>query len=154
MSEVVFHQIYRETMNRLSSYSRRVAEGRDVMAASEFARWLNFSGIVRLLMSNPQDPPLKVDGAFMQWTLDQLLEHCNERFRTNRNDPSFTPAEFQSLHDKIDLMAGYLSRLSVAPAVSVNPLPREAVEFNIISGGLDEELRSERPPMSLTEKTA
>ena len=123
-------------MNALSSHARCVSEGRSVMAASAFARWLNFSGLLELFKANPQDDPFKVDGAFAQWTVDQLIEQCNERFRTGNLDPNFKAKDFQSLHDKIDLMAGYLSRLSVAPAVTVNPLPREEVELQIISGGL------------------
>lgn len=123
-------------MNKLSSYSKRVSEARDVTAASEFVRWLNFSGLLEFFKANPQGEPFKVDGAFMQWTVDQLLEQCNERFRTGNADPNFKASEWQSMHEKIDKMAGYLSRLSAAPAVSVNPLPREEVELQIISGGL------------------
>ena len=93
------HRIYRETMNRLDVLSRRVAEGRDVMAASEFARWLSFSGIIRLCEENACGGDLKVDGALLRWTCEQLIQQCNER---------------------IDLMAGYMSKLSVAPSVSVH----------------------------------
>jgi hypothetical protein len=128
--------IYRETMNKLSSYSKRVSEGRDLVAAADFAKWLNFSGLIRLFKANPQDEPFKVDGPFMQWTLDQLIEQCNERFRTGNADPNFKSSEWQSMHEKIDTIAGYLSRLSVAPAVAVFPLPREEVELSVISGGL------------------
>jgi hypothetical protein len=127
--------MWQETMNRLASLSRRVSEGRDVAPASDFARWLNFSGLLEFFKENPQAEPFKVDGAFMQWTVDQLIEQCNERFRTGNADPNFKATEWQSMHEKIDKMAGYLSRLSVAPAVSVNPLPREEVELQIISGG-------------------
>lgn len=128
---------YRETMNKLSSYSKCVSEGRDLVAASEFARWLNFSGFLELFKVNPQAEPFKVDGGFMQWTVDQLLEQCNERFRTGNADPNFKASEWQSMHEKIDKMAGYLSRLSVASAVSVNPLPREEFVPRIISAGLE-----------------
>jgi hypothetical protein len=123
-------------MGKLSSYSKRVSEGRDVVAATEFAKWLNFSGLLELFKANPQAEPFKVDGPFMQWTVDQLIEQCHERFRTGNADPNFKAAEWQSMHEKIDKMAGYLSRLSAAPAVSVNPLPRDEFEPQIISGGL------------------
>ena len=132
------HRIWSETMGRLEAFSRRVSEGRDVIAASEFARWVFFSGLIQLCKENSQDGFFKVDGALLQWTCDQLIERCNERFRTNNLEPSFRAEEFQSLHDKIDRMAGYLSRLSVAPAVVVNPLPRDGSNFDVISGGLDD----------------
>ena len=106
-------------MGRLDSFRRRVDEGRDVMAASEFARWVFFSGLIQLCKENSQDGFFKVDGALLQWTCEHLIEQCNERFRANNFDPSFEQAEFQSLHEKIDMMAGYLSRLSVAPSVVI-----------------------------------
>jgi len=147
----ILHRIYSETVNQLDSFSRRVQEGRDLEAASNFARWLSFSGIIMLLEAFPSPLPLKVDGRFLRWKCDELIEACNLRFRTNNLNPSFESKEFESMHEKIDRMAGYLSRLSVAPAVTVNPLPREAVELNIISGGLDEQPHNESAPTTPME---
>jgi hypothetical protein len=146
------HWIYRETMNRLKSYAGRVSEGRDVVAASEFARWLSFSGLIKLFDANPQSEPLKVDGPFMRWSVEQLIQQCNERFRTNSADPNFKAAEFQSLHEKIDKVAGYLSRLNVAPAVAVTPYVCELEgktcaqesQLFVMPGGLDAGGRQER----------
>ena len=138
------HQIWRETMNKLSSFSHRVSENRDVMAASEFARWVSFSGLIPFFKQNPQPEPFKVDGSILEWTVDHLIERCNDRFRTNNSDPKLSVDEFESLHDKVDKLAsnldtvaGYLARMSVAPAVKVESLPREEVELTVISGGLD-----------------
>jgi hypothetical protein len=145
----ILARIYSEAVNQLDSFSRRVQEGRDVEHASSFARWLSFSGIIMLLERYPNQvashDPLKVDGSFLRWKCEQLIEACNLRFRTNNLNPSFEKKEFESMHEKIDRMAGYLSRLSVAPAVVVSPLP--AADLQIISGGLDERLHNESPPM-------
>jgi hypothetical protein len=136
----ILARIYSQTVNQLDSFLRRVQEGRDVEAASDFARWLAFSGICMLLQRYPNQVAshdiLKVDGSFLRWKCEQLIEACNERFRTNSLNPSFQKKEFESMHEKIDRMAGYLSRLSVAPAVSVAPMPAE--HLTLISGGLDE----------------
>ena len=87
---VNLHWIWRETMNKLTS-SPNMYKGRDLDAASNSAEWLSFSGLIDS-QSNAQDIPFKVDGSFMQWTVDQLVEQCNERFRTNSSDPNFKAA--------------------------------------------------------------
>lgn len=110
---VNLHRIWLETSGRLDVLSKRVQEGRDVMAASEFARWLFFSGILKLLEANSQDGPLKIDGAFLRWKCEELIQQCNDRFRKNSAEPSFTEATFQSIHEKLDKIAGHVSGLSV-----------------------------------------
>lgn len=147
---VQLHWIWRETSNRLDVLHRRVQEGRDVMAASEFARWLNFSGIIKLLEANAQDAPLKVDGALLRSKCEIVLAQCNDRFRTNSEDPNLAKAELLSIHEKLDTLAGYVSRLS-APAVAVERsepivperprLPELRVPDDglvVIPGGLDD----------------
>jgi len=137
--------IWKETINRLDTLSRRVAEGRDVMAASEFCRWLNFSGIFKLFDANPQPEPLKVDGAFARWKCEELLRACNDRFRTNSNAPTIGEKEMRSLHEKLDVLAGYVSRLP-APAAAMTSAPENEVsngqhansELVVIPGGLDD----------------
>lgn len=124
---VILHGIWREALNRLHTLSRRVQEGKDVLAASEFARYLFFSRTLELLEANPQPEPLKVDGSFLRWKCQELISDCNERFRTNNLSPNFKASELQSLHDKLDKVAGYLSQLSSSPAV-VARTPDGAVE--------------------------
>lgn len=117
LEPVNLHRIYSETSNRIDALSRRVQEGRDVMAASEFCRWLLFSGIFKLLEENASPAPLKVDGVHLRWKCEQLLDLCNGRLRSNSSEPCLTAGYLQSLHDKVDLMAGYLSRLSAPSPV-------------------------------------
>lgn len=118
---VNLHWIYRETLNRLDVLHRRVQEGRDVEAASEFARWLIFSGIIKLMEANSSDKLLKVDGPLLRSRTQMLIEACNYRFRRNDDSPRFQAKDVQSLHEKIDLVAGYLSRLNVPAFLTVSP---------------------------------
>lgn len=128
----ILARIYSETVNKLDSFSRRVQEGRDVNAASEFARWLLFSGILPLLEQYPNQVqsqnPLKVDGAFLRWKAGQLVEACSDRYRTNNQNPSIEKTEFESIHEKIDRMAGYLSRLTAVATVAVEPMSEPVAE--------------------------
>lgn len=113
MSGSEIHWFWNETKDRLEAYHRRVQEGRDVWAAVEFARFVRWSGLVKLFEENAQGEPLKVDGAYIRWKAEELERCCTERFRTNSTEPTLTAAYLQSLHDKIDLMAGYLGKLTV-----------------------------------------
>lgn len=110
---VQLHWIWRETVNKVAVFERRVQEGKDVMAASEFARFIKCCGLIGLLKANDRVEPLKVDGALLEWKLDELLRLCNERFRTCSIEPNLNAAYVQTLHEKVDLIAGYVSRLSV-----------------------------------------
>jgi hypothetical protein len=132
------HRIWNETLNRLETYRRRVQENKDVMAASEFARWLFFSGLLELFKANAQDGFFKVDGCLIESKTETLIELCNERFRTKNQDPSFAKAEFESLGEKIDKMAGYLAKLSAAPAVAVTKVEKPGYTLpKLTSSGLN-----------------
>jgi hypothetical protein len=129
---VILARIYGQTVNQLDSFSKRVQEGRDVEAASDFARWLSFSGICLLLERYPNQvqslDPLKVDGSFLRWKCEQLIEACNERFRTNSLNPVFAKKEFESMHEKIDRIAGYLSKLTAARTINVETVPEHQAQ--------------------------
>jgi len=87
-----------------------------VDSAVQFARYVLWSGLISLFEEYARPEPLKVDGAFIRWLAEELQRECTERYRTNNFSPTFEQAEFQSIHDKLDLIAGHLSR--VAPALS------------------------------------
>jgi hypothetical protein len=135
-------RIYSETLAKLESFSRRVAEGRDINAASEFARWLPFSGILSLLDRYPNQVashnPLKVDGRFLRWKAEQLTEACNDRYRTNNQNPAIERTEFEAMREKIDRMAGYLSRLTAAGAIRGERIPEPQPNLKVVQGGLPE----------------
>ena len=133
----ILARIYGQTVNQLDAFSKRVQEGRDVEAASDFARWLSFSGILMLLERYPNqvqsNHPLKVDGSFLRWKCEQLVEACNERFRTNSLNPAFAKKEFESMHEKIDRVAGYLSKLTAARTINVEPMPEPQTETGALT---------------------
>lgn len=92
------------------------------MAASEFARFVLNSSILELLEANPSPEPLAVDGSLLRWKCGELLRECNERFQKNSMAPSLSEASLLSLHEKLDMVAGYVSKLSMPVAVSGLPI--------------------------------
>jgi hypothetical protein len=118
-AEVNYHRIWTETNGRLDSLFARVAENKDVMSSLDFGRWLFWSGLLELLESNSCPGPLRVDGPLLRWKCVELQRRCTERFRLNDSEPRLETLQLQSLNEKLDLMAGYLSRLAVAPVERV-----------------------------------
>lgn len=73
---VTLHQIWRETNRKVESFARDVRECKNVREASDFARWLQFSGILALLEQFPQSEPLLVDGAALRKQIQDLIYEC------------------------------------------------------------------------------
>jgi hypothetical protein len=114
---VLLHVMWRETMNRLDRYSRVVDEGKALESALDFAHFVTWSGLIKLFKINPQAHPLKVDGALLQWTAEELQRKVQERFRLNDTAPHLGESEMETVHDKLNLIAGYLSRLMPPPFI-------------------------------------
>ena len=112
-------RLYTETMHRIETLRRRVQQGRDVMAASEFARWLFFSGMVEVFKAHPQDGFNKVDGWLLSSKVEALIELCNERFVSGDKRAQMEKDEVESLCEKVDRMAGYLAKLTVGSNVVI-----------------------------------
>ena len=130
-SEVQFHRIWSETNRRLDSLSDRVRENLEVMAALDFARWLFFSGLLELLEAHSCQGLLKVDGPNLRWKCQELQHDCQERLRLNDSKPHLEALQLQSIREKLDTMAGYLSKLVVSGPAVVQP------DLRVISGGLE-----------------
>lgn len=111
MSAATCHKIYIETVNHIDRHMARVKEGRDVDGAKLFANWLFWSGIPTLLKENSEPAPLKCDGAFLSWKLNELIEACNEFYRTNK-PVGLNGNDIQSIHERLDKLTGNLDTVA------------------------------------------
>lgn len=139
-NEVNFHRLWAETNRQVDSYAERVRENRDVMQALDFARYVLNCGVVQVLEPVACDGPLKVDPALLRWKAQELARACQERFRLNDSKPHLEALQLQSIHEKLNQVAGYLSRLVVLPAGSVRQ--EGGAGLRVISGGLEDPSRS------------
>jgi len=115
---VTLHWIWKETTRRLESFADYVRENKAVAEAADFARWLQFSGILKLLGSFPQPPPLTVDAAAMGKQITDLIYECGERFRNGKASPNYAPSDIAEINRKLDIIAAHVSTLS--PPTTVN----------------------------------
>jgi len=125
---------------------RRVRENKDVMAALDFARYVTWSGIIKVLDANASESPLVVDGALIRWKCEELTRMCQERFRTGQSSPHVEQSELEAINRKLDLIAGHVAQFVPAvPTLKVEPC------FQVIAGGLDTETVSVPPESVVAE---
>jgi len=108
---VTLHIIYRETMTHLESWENLAREGKDLMPALDFTRYVLWSGIVKLLKAYPAEGTLKVDGAFLEWKAKEVAEMIQAQFKGGK-PPGATSTDLASINHKLDLIAGRLARIT------------------------------------------
>jgi len=132
------HWIWNETYTRLDVLAGRVREGVEVLAASDFARWLQFSGVVELLEQNSTGGVCPVDGKGIRKKVEGLLFECGEWFRVHEHsylprDMEIPRSEMEKINRRLNQIEEHLCRLVPPGAVTV-----EAGEpaLRVIPGGL------------------
>jgi hypothetical protein len=110
-NEATLHWLWKETMNRLDIYRRRVDEGKDLDAAREFCQYVLWSQLVKLFKEHPAPEPLKVDGALLEWTAQELQRTVQDRWRREDHKPQVHQTKLEAINEKLDLIAGRLAQL-------------------------------------------
>jgi hypothetical protein len=93
--------VYRETMRTLERLSREVREGKNVLEASTFVRWLNFSGVLELLQLLRQDGQ---DFTALPKKVGELIQECGEQFRGGRVTPKYAESDIAEINRKLDVL--------------------------------------------------
>jgi len=117
LDQVNLHILWRETSNRVEVLQGRVNEGLDVDAASEFARWLRFSGLLKILESAPDDPRLPCRGAVISKQVETLVYDCGQWYanheRANRKPPAQVPrSELEKINAQLQTLSAAVAQLS------------------------------------------
>jgi len=106
LNNVQLHRLWRETDNRLNSLARSVREGKCVDEASNFCRWLRFTGLLELLEQNPRPLPLIVNGAELRTKVQDILFECGELYKGGKLPlPKYTESRMAAVmarHDRIN----------------------------------------------------
>jgi len=110
---VILHTLWRQTDRGLERYRQRVAEGQGVEAAQEFAQYVIWSGIPKLLAEHRSSEPLIIDGCGLQSKAEALLSQCHEFWRSGSLDTQPVLTGLEQLNRKFDLLAGVVSQALV-----------------------------------------
>lgn len=136
LDKLTSHILWRETNNRVEELRARVREGVDVLPASEFARWLRFSGILQLLPENPQ--PLECYGAALSLAVEELVSECGRWF-TQHERARIKPhaqiprTELERINAQLAHLTVQLSKLSPPTSDTANAGPPA---LQVIAGGV------------------
>ncbi len=91
----------KETKNKLGSFIDRVKKGVNVVPASEFVRWLNFSGISDLVLSE--------DGKEIRDLAAELKVLCNQYFRQAGTSEETEEKQVPMVNRKLDVLIELLT---------------------------------------------
>ena len=128
------HWLWKETVSRLRRLDARAREGKFVDEASEFARWVKFSGLLLVFKAFEAPPPLEVSPKEVELLITEILFDCEAHWKNEPRGPWVEKSELESINHKLDLVASQLSKLSpsvteTATAVPILPALR------VIQGG-------------------
>lgn len=126
------HWLWRETTTRLSVLARRVSEGKDILAASEFARWLRMSGLLHIFEIFKAGPPREVSASTISKQIDDLLWSCAEAWKRNPSGNVVQRSELEAINHKLDLIAGQVAQLGPQRA----PADEQPQPLRVIDGGV------------------
>lgn len=102
--------LWRETKRRLETLDKRAREGKQVDEASEFARWLRFSGLRHVFNSVDGAPWREIDRL-----AGQVLDDCEAFWKREPQGPWVSLSELEAVNHKLDLIAARLASTESAP---------------------------------------
>jgi len=127
------HFLWLHTSTRIESLYREVLEGKNVLEAADFGRWVRNSGVLKMFYKNPCDGPLRVDGKALDKKIGDLLFECGEKFRGGKITVTYQPSDISEIHRKIDLLASHIARFAPVPTVTTEA--PECPALRVIQGG-------------------
>jgi hypothetical protein len=112
---IEFYQVsvlFRETEGMVEHYEKMVREGKELSAAANFARYVRWSGLLKVFKANANDSIAnRVDGALLEWRVEELQRMVQDRWKDPDAGPKFATSTIEGIEHKLDLIAGYLANL-------------------------------------------
>lgn len=112
---VTLLRVYTETERYLASLGRAASEGRAIQEASNFNRWLQFSGVLRLLELNSD-----IDARFvtLRKKADELQFICVPYLQGRNEKLPPSQSRVDEINDKVDFILSIIAK-DVTPALPV-----------------------------------
>lgn len=96
----------KETNAYLDALLAACREGKRVEEASRYCRWLQFSGVIKLLERNPQADPLPVDGKAVRRKVADVLDEAAEWLKGGKSVPRYVESDIAQINRKLDELLG------------------------------------------------
>jgi len=134
LNNVQLHCLWRETDNRLTSLARSVREGKCVDEASNFCRWLRFTGLLELLEQNSRPLPLIVNGAGLRVKVQDILFDCGEFYKGGKPAlPKYSDSDMATVMDRLDMITNRLDQISPPSSETAREV---SASLHVIQGGV------------------
>jgi len=112
---ITLHVLWRETSSRLASLHRAVDAGQRLQEAVDFASYVQFSGLPKLLKQYAPDKDFPWDGHLLTHQAEELRMAACTRLRSGDTTAHLQASDLETLSRKLDLIAGAVGRL-IPPA--------------------------------------
>lgn len=107
--ETDLHFMWKSVKSRLETLDKRAREGNEVDEASDFARWIEWSGLTKLFDEFPAGPPFEVSGSAIRRLAREVLFDCELWWKKNPRGPWVAKSELEAVNQKLDLIAARLA---------------------------------------------
>jgi len=112
LSAAQLHVLWRETDRVVEGLAKAVMECKRVDEASNFGRWIRFSGVLEILEAHPAPFPLTVDAKGLKKKVSDMLFECGELYRGGKHDPRYAASDIAEINRKLDIIAAHISQPS------------------------------------------
>jgi hypothetical protein len=127
--------VCRHTLTRLETLAQHVREGKEIMAASEFARWVRSSGLITIFDKCKQGEPHPINGRAVNEAVAKLLHLCEDAWK-NHGGPVVTASGLDDINRKLDILAAQMAHVATVATKPHPRLPKAAkVPLRLIAGG-------------------
>jgi hypothetical protein len=98
---VTLRTIFTETERYLETLVREVRECKSVNEASHFCRWLQFSGVLKLLEAHPTPD---ADFKKLRKKVNDIVFDCGELYKGGRADAKYGASDIAEINSKLDFL--------------------------------------------------
>jgi len=103
------HKLWCETNNFVERLTKDVREVKNVNAASDFVRWLQWTGLLEILVAAESPMPLPVRGGELKLKVKKLLDACNDLYQDGKATPRYTESDIAEINRKLDIIAAHVA---------------------------------------------
>jgi len=103
------HKLWRETNNFVERLTKDVREVKNVNAASDYVRWLQWTGLLEILVAAESPMPLPVRGGELKLKVKKLLDACNDLYQDGKATPRYTESDIAEINRKLDIIAAHVA---------------------------------------------
>jgi hypothetical protein len=138
MDSVQIYKLFDWTSTLAKRYERAVREGKELLAAVEWCRYLVNAGILELLTRTASEAVIPIDVNELRDRVKRMQDEAQYQWTCSQNKPHIDLSEVEAIHRKVDAMAEWMLRHDAdviigVPAIAVHERKVIEVDFAKVS---------------------